>query len=92
MFCSTYPMVPLENAFNSRFSVDLTLFSEYKPIGELNCLWTIFRWTFAIFILYSLFALSQFLIYCVYFFSFYFFFVVVVVNVSINNSESNTIV
>lgn len=55
IFCNfychnTYPIAPLENAFNSRFSVDLTLSSEYKPIGELNCLWTIFRCTFAIFL------------------------------------------
>lgn len=47
----TYPNAPLEKACNSRFNVDLTLFSEYRPSGELNCLWTTFRCTVAISIL-----------------------------------------
>lgn len=39
----TYPIWPFESTFNSLSNVAFTLLSEYKPIGELNCLWTSFR-------------------------------------------------
>lgn len=36
----THPTEPLERVFSSRLSVSLILLSEYRPMGELNCLCT----------------------------------------------------
>lgn len=36
----THPTTPFDKTFNSRSNVSRTLRSEYKPIGELNCLCT----------------------------------------------------
>lgn len=48
IWSKTYPICPFDRHFSSRSSVALTLLSEYRPIGELNCLCTSFRCTVAI--------------------------------------------
>jgi hypothetical protein len=46
----THPIAPHLSCFNSRSSVSRMLSSEYRPMGELNCLFTSRFWVVAILI------------------------------------------